>query len=190
MICCGFFSIVQSSVQIPVGPAPMMSTVSSSEISEIRVAQKPVARISPTNNACSSLTASGIRFNPWSANGTLIYSAWPPSMRHPKAQPPLGSVQLLTYPWRQKKHSPQKVSTFTVTLSPGLTDNTSAPICSTTPTISWPTVMPGIARGTLPCLICRSLVQILLRVTRMIASRESLISGLGFSNNLNFPCSI
>ena len=63
----GFFSMTQSKVQIPVGPAPMMRTVSFSEISEIRAAQKPVARRSPTNSACSSLTVPGMRFNPRSA---------------------------------------------------------------------------------------------------------------------------
>lgn len=114
----------------------------------------------------------------------------PPSIRHPKAHPPLESAQLFTYPCRQKKHSPQKVSTLTVTRSPGLTNLTSRPVCSTIPTISCPTVIPGTARGTPPCLICKSLVQILPRVTRTIASRESLNSGFGFSINSNFPCLI
>ena len=35
MMCFGCFSITQSKVQMPVGPAPMMRTVSSSLISEI-----------------------------------------------------------------------------------------------------------------------------------------------------------
>ena len=56
--------MTQSRVQMPVGPAPIISTVSSSAISEIRAAQKPVARMSPTKSACSSPTVSGIRFNP------------------------------------------------------------------------------------------------------------------------------
>ena len=38
--------------------------ISSSVISEMRAAQNPVARISPTNKACSSLTESGMRFKP------------------------------------------------------------------------------------------------------------------------------
>ena len=38
----------------------MMRTVSSSLMSEILAAQKPVASMSPTNRACSSLTLSGI----------------------------------------------------------------------------------------------------------------------------------
>ena len=41
MICFGCFNITQSSVQIPVGPAPIISTVSSGLISEIRAAQNP-----------------------------------------------------------------------------------------------------------------------------------------------------
>ena len=110
-------------------------------------------------------------------------------MRHPKAQPPWGSVQLFTNPFWQKKHSPQKVSTLTVTRSPGFTVVTSAPICSTIPTISCPTVIPGTARGTLPCLMCRSLVQILPSVTRTMASvcplfEESVSLGDGSSLGL------
>ena len=76
--------------------------------------------MSPTNKACSLLTVSGMISSPWSAWGTLTYSACPPSMRQPNAQPPSGSVQLFTYPCLQKKHSPQNVSTFTVTRLPGL----------------------------------------------------------------------
>ena len=41
---------------MPVGPPPMISTVSSSVISDILAAQKPVASTSPTKRACSSLT--------------------------------------------------------------------------------------------------------------------------------------
>ena len=110
-------------------------------------------------------------------------------MRQPSAQPPLGSVQLFTHPWRQKKHSPQKVSTFTVTRSPGLTVVTAAPVSSTTPTISWPTVMPSTALGTEPCLMCRSLVQMLASVTRTMASRSSCKTGFGLSSRANVPCS-
>ena len=32
--------------------------------SEMRAAQKPVAKTSPTNKACSSVTLSGMRFSP------------------------------------------------------------------------------------------------------------------------------
>ena len=112
------------------------------------------------------------------------------SIRQPSAQPPLGSVQLFTKPFWQKKHSPQKVSTLTVTRSPALTLRTSAPTSSTMPTISWPTVIPGTARGTLPCLMCRSLVQILPSVMRTMASRGLCNLGFGFSTKANFPFSM
>ena len=92
----GCFSMAHSSVQMPVGPAPMMSTVSSVEISLMRAAQNPVASTSPTKSACSSVTASGIRFRPCDASGTRTYSVCPPSMRQPSAQPPWGEVQLFT----------------------------------------------------------------------------------------------
>ena len=158
---------------MPVGPAPRISTVSSRPISAMRAAQKPVARMSPANSACRSVTL----------------SACPPSMRQPRAQPPLGSVQLLTYPWRQKKHSPQNVSTFTLTRSPGRTVRTPGPTDSTTPTISWPTVIPGTARGTEPCLMCRSLVQMLDSVTRTSASPGSRSTGFGLSVSRKVPFS-
>ena len=44
----------KSIVHIPVGPAPKISTVSPGVMSAMRTDQKPVAKISPTNNACSS----------------------------------------------------------------------------------------------------------------------------------------
>ncbi len=187
IIFLGHLSITHSKVHIPVGPAPITRTVSSCEISDIRAAQKPVASTSPTKRACSSLTPSGIRLSPLSANGTRTYSACPPSIRHPNAHPPSGSVQLFTYPFLQKKHLPQKVSTFTATRSPGLTPTTSLPTSSTTPTISCPTVIPGTARGTLPCFICRSLVHMLPRVTLTTASCGLCKHGLGFSFISNLP---
>ena len=64
MMFFGFLSRVQSKQQTPVGPAPIIKTVSSSVISDILVAQNPVARMSPTKSACSSLTESGILFKP------------------------------------------------------------------------------------------------------------------------------
>ena len=61
---------------------------------------------------------------------------------------------------------------------------------STMPTISCPTLIPGTARGTEPCLMCRSLVQIELSVTRTMASRGSCITGRGFSKRAKLPRSI
>lgn len=90
----------------------------------------------------------------------------------------------------QKKQSPQNVSTLTVTLSPGLTFVTLLPISSTVPTISCPTVMPGTARGTLPCLMCKSLEQMLARVTLTTASLSCIITGFSFSLNSKFPSEI
>ena len=43
------------------------------------------------------------------------------------------------------------------------------------------------ARGTLPCLMCRSLEQILASVTFTTASRSCISTGFGFSINSNFP---
>ena len=64
---------------------------------------------------------------------------------------------------------------------------TAEPVFSTIPTISCPTVIPGTARGTEPCLICKSLVQMLANVTRTSASRSSSKTGTGFSFRANLP---
>ena len=63
------------SVQSPVGPAPITTTVSAGFNSPIEAAQYPVASISPLKSASSSLTSSGISVIPMSAIGTLTYSA-------------------------------------------------------------------------------------------------------------------
>ena len=64
MMRLGLCSMTHSNVQMPVGPAPKISTVSSGVISEMRAAQKPVASTSPTSSACRSVTPSGILFSP------------------------------------------------------------------------------------------------------------------------------
>ena len=76
------------------------------------------------------------------------------------------------------------------TLGTGFTEWTCSPTSVTIPTISWPTVIPGTARGTLPCLMCRSLVQMLARVTFTMASFESRILGSGLSFSSKRPFSI
>ena len=63
----GPFSRAHSRVQMPVGPAPIMSTVSDGRSSDMRTAQKPVASTSPTNRACSSVTDGGMGVSPQSA---------------------------------------------------------------------------------------------------------------------------
>ena len=50
--------------------------------------------------------------------------------------------------------------------------------------------MPGTALGTLPCFICRSLEQMLPRVTRTMASVASCSYGLGLSIKANLPFSM
>lgn len=65
----------------------------------------------------------------------------------------------------------------------GLRLVTALPTDSTTPTISCPTVIPGTARGTEPCLMCRSLEQMLASVTLTMASLASCSAGFGFSTS-------
>ena len=50
--------------------------------------------------------------------------------------------------------------------------------------------MPGTALGTLPCLMCRSLVQMLPSVTLTMASVGSCILGFGLSVMANLPFSM
>ena len=45
----------------------------------------------------------------------------------------------------------------------------------------------AIVKVTLPCLICKSLEQMLASVTLTIASRSCCIIGFGFSTKPNFP---
>ena len=108
-------------------------------------------------------------------------------MRQPSAQPPRGSVQLFTYPRRQKKHSPQNVSQLTATRSPGFMFRTALPTLSTMPTPSCPTVTPTFARGTAPRRICTSLVQGEASVMRMTASFSERREGFCFCVSENLP---
>ena len=187
MIFAGVYSRAHSIVHSPVGPAPITAAVSAGLISPILAAQYPVESISPLKSACSSVTLSGMTVRPLSANGIRAYSACPPSMRHPRAHPPCSSVQLFTKPLLQKKHSPQNVSTFIATRSPGFTFFTALPVLTTLPTNSCPSIVPGTALGTAPCLICMSLEQIVVRVTCTIASLSSSISGMGRSVRIICP---
>ena len=87
----------------------------------------------PRTGACSSLTVSGIRFRP------LIGIGAPARTRPGRRR--YGSPTPSRRPGRrscshtrgvQKKHSPQKVSTLTVTRSPGFAEVTAGPTRSTT----------------------------------------------------------
>ena len=87
--------------------------------------QKPVASTSPTNKkCCSSLTVS--RYGSGQSQRALTAFRLSPSVRH-LLQPPLGSVRLFTYPCLQKKHSRRSFDIL-ITLSPGFTEVTSAPL--------------------------------------------------------------
>ena len=74
---------------------------------------------------------------------------------------------------------------MTATRCPGFTFRTAPPTASTIPTISCPTMIPGTARGTPPCRICRSLAQMDERVTRTTASVGCKRTGAGRSSRIN-----
>ena len=68
------------------------------------------------------------------------------------------------------------------TLSPGLKLATPGPTASTTPTPSWPRIVPGWQVATSPLRICRSVPQIVVLVILMTASVGILMVGLGRSS--------
>src|SRR3712207_119568 len=90
--------------------------------------------------------------------------------------------QLEYNPRAQKKHEPQKTLNGTITRSPGFRFCTDEPTSSTTPTNSWPKVIPTRVSGIIPWYRCRSDPQIAARVTRTIASFGCSIGGTSFSS--------
>ena len=90
----------------PTGPAPTTATTSPALISARSAPKKPVARMSPTKIACSSLMRDGIFSIVLSAFGTTTYSAWPPPS--PPKYSPWPKVALSTHWLNQPlRHSTQ-----------------------------------------------------------------------------------
>ncbi len=73
------------------------------------------------------------------------------------------------------------------TRSAGLNAVTPAPIDSMTPTPSWPRIRPGAQVATSPFRMCRSVPQIVVLVTRTMASPAACSTGLGLSSRALFP---
>ncbi|MED7925932.1 hypothetical protein SMD20_16885 [Nonomuraea sp. LP-02] len=73
----------------PMGPAPTTTTLSPGRIRPLSTPTSyEVGRMSASMSAASSLAPSGSSWVEVSANGTRTYSAWVPSMRWPRIQPP------------------------------------------------------------------------------------------------------
>ena len=146
MIRCGFFSITQSRVHIPVGSADDEDSVL---IGDLRDARRPVAGGKDITHQQRLPVGHAVR-----GSCSARYRQTAPAHIRPARRQCGSRVPSRRFcrcscshsPFLQKKHSPQKVSTLTVTRSPGLWV-TAAPTASTMPTISWPTVMPGTARA-------------------------------------------
>src|SRR5471032_2616861 len=73
------------------------------------------------------------------------------------------------------------------TVFPGLNDVTAVSIESITPTPSWPRMRPDVQLGTSPLRMCRSVPQIVVRVTRTMSSVAAAMVGLGRSSSAFFP---
>src|SRR5579871_5353815 len=95
----------------------------------------------------------------------------------PRIQPPVLQCE---YIWRrQLTHFPQALTHEIRTRSPALKAVTAAPTASTMPTPSWPRMRPDVQVGTSPFRMCRSVPQIVVRVTFTMASVGAVITGLG-----------
>src|SRR5690554_1840802 len=105
------------------------------------------------------------------------YSAWVPSTRCPRIQPPSSQWEYICC--LQYSHLPQEVTQEMMTLSPFLKLLTPSPTSSTMPTPSWPRIRPGVTVGTSPLRICRSVPQIVVLVILTMASVALEIIGLG-----------
>jgi hypothetical protein len=82
---------------------------------------------------------------------------------------------------------PQAIVDGITTRSPGFRLRTYAPTSSTTPTPSWPRIVPGSIPGTVPRTKCRSVPQIALAVSRTTASWGSSMAGSGTSSSPMSP---
>ena len=107
-------------------------------------------------------------------------SAWVPSMRWPRIQPPVAQCEYM--PLRQALQRPHAVMQEINTLSPGLKLTTPAPTASMMPTPSWPNTVPGWQVARSPLRMCRSVPQIVVLVIRTTASVGIWIIGLGRSS--------
>ncbi len=82
-------------------------------------------------------------------------------------------MQCMSSPARQAWHSPQVITGWTITASPGFTERTPGPTSSTQPAFSWPR-MYGSSTSTfsfqMPSMMCRSVRQSPAPPTRTITS--------------------
>ncbi len=113
------------------------------------------------------------------------YSACVPSILLPRIQPPVAQCEYM--PRRHASHLPHDEMHEISTRSPGPNADTAAPTCSTTPTPSCPSTRPGSQLGTSPLRICRSVPQMVVCVTRTIASVAAASVGAGRSSSDFFP---
>ena len=64
---------------------------------------------------------------------------------------------------------------------------TAAPISTTVPTASWPSIVPGFTSGTSPLRMCRSVPQIVDESIRTMASVGSMMDGSGTDSHARSP---
>lgn len=88
---------------------------------------------------------------------------------------------------RQYEQYPHPSVEGMTTRSPTLRFLTSGPTYSTTPTPSWPRMVPSCIPARVPRTMCRSVPQIALEVSRTMASVGSLIFGSSTSSSLIIP---
>ncbi len=174
----------------PTGPQPNTATELPGSISASDAPKYAVGKISESKIAWSSETSSGSFTGPTLANGMRANSAcspWngPVGLGPPKnAVPACGPFGFATshcekVPWRQNMQAPQPIVDGMTTRSPLRRLRTPLPTSSTTPTPSWPKIVPGTMPANVPRTMCRSVPQIALDVSRTIASVGSSSLGSG-----------
>jgi hypothetical protein len=170
----------------PTGPPPTIATVSPGFTCPLSTPiSNPVGRMSLSMTSASSSAPFGTACRLVSAYGMRTYSAWVPSIRWPRIQPP--SAQWEYMPFLHASQRPQEVMHEMRTRSPFLKLETAEPASSMTPSPSCPRMRPSVTVATSPFMMCRSVPQMVVLSIRTIASVGFWIVGRGFSSQERFP---
>src|SRR5690606_29339475 len=113
------------------------------------------------------------------------YSAWVPSIRWPRIQPPSSQWEYICF--LQYSHFPQEVTQEMMTLSPFLKLLTPSPTSYTLPPPSWPSTRPLVTAGTSTLRMCKSVPQMVVLVILTMASVDLEIIGLATDSQTFCP---
>src|SRR3954454_3384307 len=187
----------------PIGPSPSTTTVPPRGIAAYSTACHAVGSTSDRYTYRSSDGPSGTLMWVNCAWGTRRYSAcppgtWPYIFEYPNraAPAPYSRTWVVSHCvyscWSHMKQAPHDTWNGMTTRSPRLRAVISEPTSSTTPIASWPRMSPRSRNAPRVSYRCRSEPQMLVVVTRMIASVGSSIFGSGTSSTRTsrLPCQV